>query len=296
MIALRQCVADEDYEVWLAVHRSVLPDERAPSLDELKTFIKPGDAHLLADLDGELAGSGLMNRSDLGGAHVAPRVLPNKRGQGVGTALLTRLADLAVERGFERAGSHVAGADERSIAFARRFGFEETRRDVKQVLAREGTPRVPRDVDGVEFVSIESRPELLRAAWPVAQQGYEDMPIDGLDIRLDSWLAEEATLPGGSFAALAADEIVGYAGLMRWDGEPTKAEHGLTVVSRDWRGRGVAAALKEREIAWAAANGIRELVTWTQTGNENMQAVNTRLGYVTTEVDIAFTRGLPLDA
>ena len=75
-----------------------------------------------------------MNRSDLGGAHVAPRVLPDKRGRGVGTALLTRLAELAVERGFERAGSHVAGADERSIAFARRFGFEETRRDVKQVL------------------------------------------------------------------------------------------------------------------------------------------------------------------
>jgi hypothetical protein len=37
MIALRQCVTDEDYEVWLAVRRAVLPDERAPSLDELKT-------------------------------------------------------------------------------------------------------------------------------------------------------------------------------------------------------------------------------------------------------------------
>jgi RimJ/RimL family protein N-acetyltransferase len=176
-----------------------------------------------------------MNRSDPRWRARRAARAADKRGRGVGTALLTRLTDLAVERGFERAGSHVAGADERSIAFARRFGFEETRRDVKQVLELEGTPRAPRDVDGVEFVSIESRPELLRAAWPVAQQGYEDMPIDGLDIRLDSWLAEEATLPGGSFAALAADEIVGYAGLMRWDGEPTKAEHGLTVVSRDWR-------------------------------------------------------------
>ena len=272
----------------------MLPDERAPSLDELKTFIKPDDAHLLADLDGELAGSGLMNRSDLGGAHVAPRVLPDKRGRGVGTALLTRLAELAVERGFERAGSHVAGADERSIAFARRFGFEETRRDVKQVLELDGAPRTPRDIDGVEFVSIETRPELLREAWPLAQQGYEDMPIEGIDIKIDSWLAEEATLPGGSFVAFARDEIVGYAGLMKWDGEPTKAEHGLTVTRRDWRRLGLAAALKEREIEWAAANGIRELVTWTQTGNENMQAVNARLGYVTTEIDFSFARSLPL--
>ena len=293
MIALRQCVTDEDYEVWLAVRRAVLPGERAPTLDELKVYIKPDDAHLLADLDGELAGSGLMNRSDIGGAHVAPRVLPDKRGRGVGTALLTRLAELAVERGFEIAGSHVVGADERSIAFARRFGFEESRRDVKQVLELDGASRTPRDLDGVEFVSIESRPELHREAWPLAQQGFEDMPIEGVDIKIDGWLAEEVSLPGGSFVAFADGEMVGYAGLMRWEGEP-KAEHGLTVVRRDWRRRGLAAALKERVIEWAAANGIRELVTWTQTGNENMQAVNARLGYVTTEIDISFRRSLPL--
>ena len=29
-------------------------------------------------------------------------------------------------------------------------------------------------------------------------------------------------------------------------------------------------------------------------GNENMQAVNARLGYVTTEIDISFRRSLPL--
>ena len=297
MIALRQCVTDEDYEVWVGVRRAVLPDERAPSLDELKTYIKPDDAHLLADLNGELAGSGLMNRSDLGGAHVAPRVLPDKRGRGVGTALLTRLAELAVDRGFERAGSHVAGADEHSIAFARRFGFEETRRDVKQVLELyDAPPPVPRDFDGVEFLSVESRPELLREAWLLAQQGYEDMPIEGVNILEENWLVEEATLPGGSFVALADGEIVGYAGLMRWPDEPTKCEHGLTVVRRDWRRRGLATAIKERSIAWAAANGIRELVTWTQTGNESMQAVNAGLGYVTTEIDLAFARSLPLDA
>jgi mycothiol synthase len=296
MIDLRACESDDDYEVWLAVRRAVLPGDRTVSLDELKRSIKPGDLHLLADLDRELAGSGLANRSDTGNAHIAPRVLPDKRGRGVGAALLKRLAEHAVERGFTRAGSHVGGEDERSIAFARRFGFEEQRRDIKQVLDVDATTPRPRTIEGLEFVSIASRPELLREAWPLAQQGYADVPIEGLDIHLDTWLAEEATLPAGSFAALAGDEIVGYAGLMHWPDDPSKAEHGLTVVRRDWRGRGVAAALKEREIAWAADNGVRQLVTWTQTGNENMQAVNTRLGYVTAEIDISFTRELPLDA
>ena len=292
MIALRPCETDSDLEAWLAVRRAVLPNERTASLDELRSSIRPGDLHVLAELDGELAGSGLANRSDTGNAHVAPRVLPDKRGCGVGTALLEHLAAHAAGQGYDRAGSHVAGDDDRSIAFAQRFGFEELRRDVQQVLEVNGGE--PREIDGVEFVSLEARPDLLEAAYPLAQEGYGDMPIEGLDISLESWLLEGGTLPEGSLAALADGEIVGYAGLLRWDGDPTKAEHGLTVVRSDWRRRGLASALKERQIAWAAANGVRQLVTYTQTGNESMQAVNTRLGYVTTEVTVAFTRSLPL--
>jgi GNAT superfamily N-acetyltransferase len=295
MIELRACESDADFESWLAVRRAVLPNDRTSTLEELYTYVKPGDLHLLALLDGEFAGSGLMNRSDTGGAHLAPRVLPEKRGRGIGSALLTRLAAQAVERGFTRAGSHVAGDDAASQAFARKFGFEELRRDVQQVRFVDGDVPAPRELEGVDFVSIAERPELIREAYALAQQGYADMPIDGVDISLDSWLTQEVpTLPAGSFAALAGDEIVGYAALMYWPGEPAKAEHGLTVVRRDWRRRGLASALKEREIAWAAANGIRELITWTQTGNENMQRVNERLGYVVRRFDISFGRALPL--
>ena len=294
MIEFRPCTSDADFEQWLEVRRAVLPKDRPPTLEELHSDTKPGDLHLLAMLDGEIAGSGLCKRSDIGGAFVAPRVLPEKRGRGVGSTILRSLAAHAVDRGYTRAGSHVAGDDDASQAFARKFGFEETRRDVQQVLAVE--PRTPREVDGVHFVSIATRPDLVEQAYPLAQQGYEDMPIEGVDIGIDTWLAQEATLPEGSFVALADSEIVGYAGLCRWPEDPTRAEHGLTVVRRDWRGRGVAAALKERQIAWAAANGLLELVTWTQTGNENMQAVNAKLGYVIRAFDISFHRGLPLDA
>jgi mycothiol synthase len=294
MIELRACEGDADFQSWLAVRNAVLPNERTPTLDQMHAYVKPGDLHLLALLDGELAGSGLANRSDTGGAHLAPRVLPEKRGRGVGTALLRRLAAHAVEQGFTRCGSHVGGDDEASQAFARKFGFEEKRRDVQQVRVVDDDVPTPREFEGVDFVSLAERPQLVRESYVLAQQGYEDVPIEGLDISLDSWLDEEPTLPAGSFAALSGGEIVGYAGLMQWPGEPAKAEHGLTVVRRDWRRRGLATALKEREIAWAAANGIRELVTWTQTGNENMQRVNERLGYVVRRFDISFGRELPL--
>lgn len=292
MIELRPCASDADFEQWLGVRRAVLPKDRPPTLEELFGEVKPGDLHLLVLLDGELAGSGLSKRSDTGGAFLAPRVLPEKRGRGVGSAILRRLAAHAAGRGYARAGSRVGGDDEASQAFARKFGFEETRRDVQQVLAVE--PRTPRDVDRVRFVTVATRPELVKQAYPLAQQGFEDMPIEGVDIGIDAWLAQEASLPEGSFVALVDSEIVGYAGLCRWPGDPTRAEHGLTVVRRDWRGRGIAAALKERQIAWAAANGLRELVTWTQTGNESMQAVNVKLGYRLRESSITFARELPL--
>jgi mycothiol synthase len=111
-------------------------------------------------------------------------------------------------------------------------------------------------------------------------------------VSLEEWLREGATLPGGSFVALAGGEIVGYAGLTVWPGDPTRSEHGLTVVRRGWRGRGLATALKSRELAWAAANGVRELVTWTQRGNEALQGMNERLGYALRSVSVSLHREL----
>jgi mycothiol synthase len=56
----------------------------------------------------------------------------------------------------------------------------------------------------------------------------------------------------------------------------------------------LALALKREKLAWAAANGIREIVTWTQRGNEGMRAVNERLGYVYRGVTVSVRAPLPL--
>ncbi len=112
-------------------------------------------------------------------------------------------------------------------------------------------------------------------------------------VSIDEWLREEATLPGGTFVALEHGIIVGYAGLNAWTDDETRAENGLTVVDRRWRGKGLATALKRRQLAWAAAQGIREIVTWTQQGNEAMQRVNVGLGYVPRSVSRTMRRDLP---
>ena len=46
------------------------------------------------------------------------------------------------------------------------------------------------------------------------------------------------------------------------------------------------------ELAWAAANGIRLVYTWTQRGNDGMRLVNERLGYVYRQVSRTMWREL----
>ena len=85
---------------------------------------------------------------------------------------------------------------------------------------------------------------------------------------------------------------MGFSGLCRdADGG---YEDGLSAVRRGWRRRGLAEALKREKLALAAANGVEEIATWTQRGNEGMRALNERLGYVYRSVSITVRADLPV--
>jgi mycothiol synthase len=235
-----------------------------------------------------------VDRSDLVDRFsLAARVLPVARRRGVGSVLLRELVAHAAAFGAGKVSTEVA--DEGSRAFAERFGFRESDRELEQLKVLGDEPPPPSLPDGLQIATIAERPELLEGAYPLALQGYADMATEALaTISLDDWRRDEATLPEGSLVALADGEIVGYSGLVRHDHDQHVAEDGLTVVRPDWRGRGLAAALKRRELAWAAANGFREVVTWTQQGNEAMRRLNERLGYEYRTVSIVMVALLPL--
>lgn len=292
---IRPVESDADLDVYVGIWNAITPEEPTTAkLQRERRERDPRRLYLLAERDGNTVAAGFGGPSDSEGrAHVAPRVLPEARRGGIGAALLRRLVAHLEAQGFRWASSHVDGADEGSLAFARRFGFEEYDRQVEQVLTLEGDRPSPEIPGGVRLVTIAEHPELLREAYDLAVVGYADMAVQSpVTISLDEWLREEATLPEGSFVALAGDEIVGFSGLMQREGET--AEDGLTVVHRRWRRRGLATVLKQAELSWAAANGVREIVTWTQRGNEGMRAVNERLGYAYRSVTISVRSPLPL--
>jgi mycothiol synthase len=96
------------------------------------------------------------------------------------------------------------------------------------------------------------------------------------------------------FVALADGEVIGCAGLLPDTDDPGRAEHALTAVRRDWRRRGVTAALKCTCLAWAASHQVREVYTWTQQGNDGMRALNTSLGFFTRTKSLSMRASLPL--
>jgi mycothiol synthase len=293
MITLRRAETDAELAVYVERWNALTPGEASLEQQRERLRREPRRLHVLAELDGAPAGCGFAGPSDSAGrGFLQPRVLPAARRCGIGAAVLGVLGEHLHELGFATASSHVDGDDDGSLAFAARHGFTEVDRQVEQVkvVGDEPEATVP---PGVELVSVAARPSLLGEAYPLARQGYADMATpEPVGIGLDEWLSDEATIPAGSLAALAGGDLVGYTGLCR---APDGAvEDGLTVVRRDWRRRGLALALKRAKLAWAATNGIEEIVTWTQRGNESMRAVNERLGYVYRSVSITVNAPLPL--
>lgn len=292
-VVVRVAESDADLEAWRRVRMAVLPNERCLSVLEMRAIATPETLYLIAEVDGVLAGSGLAGRSSFDYAGLHPRVLPEARRRGVGTALLDRLADHAVHLGFSEAGTSVD--DEGSMAFAERFGFREVDRQIEQVrlVGAEPMPSIP---DDIRVVTVAEQPDLWSAAYdPFALQAYADFAtFRPVVVSREQWERDWLTWPQAMFLALAGHEIVGCAGLERDPDRPDRAEHALTAVARPWRRRGVASMLKRMTLAFAAKNGVREVYTWTQLGNADMRALNERLGYVTRGVSVTVRAPLPI--
>jgi GNAT superfamily N-acetyltransferase len=293
-ITIRPVSSSTDYAAWRQVFMTVLPDERAPTIEELSAQAGPQHQYVLAELNGTLAGSGFVGKSSLAGqASVAPRVLPAFRRQGVGSAVLRLLAQEATAMGFTIAGANAEDAG--SASFAERHGFREVDRQIEQVRAIGDEPP-PQAPPGITIFPVSARPELWLTAYDtVGAQAFKDMAtVAVLEVTPQEWQQDWITDPDAMFVALADDEVVGCAGLMPDPDQPRRAEHGLTAVRRDWRRRGVASALKRTTLAWAAANGFTEVYTWTQRNNDDMRALNTHLGFSTRSESIRMQAALPL--
>ena len=283
-------VADEAEErLSLELYNEVWPHE-ALTLDEVHSFKRSvvECLDLVARVDGEPAGSAVVaiqpQRRDVG--FLLSTVLPDRRRLGVGTRLYRETSRWARERGLGRMEAPVLDDDPESLAYARRRGFVEDRREKGVVLdlARAEPPSVE-PPDGVAIVTWAERPELARGMYEVACEAYPDIPgFDDDEVEpFEDWLAHEMQGSGdradATFVAVVGKEVVGYAKFSLTAARPTSAFHDLTGVKRAWRERGVARALKATQIGWAKANGFEELQTRNDERNAPIRRLNADFGY-----------------
>jgi mycothiol synthase len=253
----------------------------------------PGTARFLAEDGGTAVGAATVGRiyvyppefPDLWGSVV---VLPEAQRRGIGSELLRTISAHARSAGKSALHIRATEGQPEGIAFLRSHGFEEYERArmVRLHLAGSRTPTVD-PPDGLLLTSLEERPDLVAGVHEVAVEALPDIP--GGDPIAAGDLAEfrardvdRPSIPAGGFRIAVetdTDRVVGYASLIFVPGSTTVAWHDMTAVLREWRGRGVAGALKRATIRWAIDHGLEALETGNDEDNAPMQAVNARLGY-----------------
>jgi GNAT superfamily N-acetyltransferase len=184
--------------------------------------------------------------------------------------------------------------DEPALAFLAHRGFAEVAREheVRLDLGAAAAAPPPATPAGVAIVSLAERPDLARQVHELALEVNDDGPsLAGSVVPpFEEWLVEnvdEAVL-AGSLLAIADGRVIGATGLWGRPGDPGLAEHLLTAVAAPWRRRGIARALKLRQIEWARAEGYRELATFNAESNLPMRRLNDELGYLPMPVQITF--------
>jgi mycothiol synthase len=292
-MAAIELIRDEDDDALargIRVVATAFP-EREITTSDLRGYLDPfPHLHLLAVVDGEDAGSGLVVVEPMfretNGAHSTITVARDRRREGIGTAMFAAMVAWAKEQRLAELRSIVKEGDDESLAWARRRGFEEFARELRLELDLRTFDPPPVDPpSGIEIVTWAERPDAARGLYEVYLEASPDIPGSDDDAYepFEDWLLHDMGGPGdkpeATFVAFAGDEVVGYSKFSLTDAQPTVAFHDLTGVKRAWRGRGIAAALKRTQMAWAKEHGYERLSTNNEERNEPIRRLNERYGY-----------------
>jgi GNAT superfamily N-acetyltransferase len=206
-------------------------------------------------------------------------VLQEYRRRGIGRALYEvgfRYAQ-ELELGEVLTSFHENAA---GVAFAGELGFSQVRAEAESVLdPRTVREAPPPDVDLQPVSAVDPR-----LVYAVDLEATLDMPQTEpiTDIPYDEWeqhvLQHPLFTAEGSFVAMV-DGVAAAVSLLIADVEHGRSHNMFTGSLRDYRGRGLALAVKLASIRWAAERGITMMATSNDETNAPMLAINRRLGY-----------------
>jgi GNAT superfamily N-acetyltransferase len=223
-------------------------------------------------------------------------VHPDAQGRGVGRALYGELLGALAPFDPISLRAYLREDNARGMAFAAGRGFVEDSRSWESRLDVAGFDPAPfagaerRAVAaGVTFATmaeLQARdPDHRRKLYELDVEATRDEPHPEPPTTpsresYDGWVFDSPDyLPEGNFIALDGDRYVGMSTLKRSQASPDTLYVGFTGVLREYRGKGIAMALKLKAIAFARQRGAAAIRTWNDSLNRPMLRINEALGF-----------------
>ena len=221
---------------------------------------------------------------------------PEYRQHGIGTHLFEDALDFLSDYAVTRLTTEVRDDDPVSQGYAERRGFVIVRHIFESVLdlstfdpTQVGDLVARAERLGVRFLSLAdvgNSPDWQRKLYEVNYRGVLDDPGS----TADSWLSFEELQrnwenaawfrPEGQIMAVTGDDrVVGMTAVAYLE-ERNAAEQLMTAVDPDYRGQGIAQALKVVALRWAKTYGAETIRTQNDSANSAMLAINRKLGFV----------------
>jgi GNAT superfamily N-acetyltransferase len=282
-----------DYPISVAERRS-----RDESLDRTKYLLRRFECVNL-EIDRIVGFGEVLNLPDM----FHPRkfmagilVDPHQQCRGIGRAIYNRLNEELAHLDAILAWTMAKEDLPRRIEFFQRRGFVEKARnwESRLDLTTADTGRFGGYIEnalkeGITFTTLaEEQPrgqDSLKKIHELVQLITADMPreADFTPLTYEQWetfsLKNPQLLPDGYFLAKDGQNYVGMSNVHRIDSEAGLLNQDDTGVRREYRGRGIATALKLKVIEYGKKNRYRTLRTWNDSTNGPMLAVNTKLGF-----------------
>lgn len=227
-------------------------------------------------------------------------VHPGQQRRGVGGAMYEHLLGIVRDRKGTALRADTQESRSNALEFLSKRGFEEIQRywesrlDVNAFDFAPFAAAEPRAAaEGITITTLATElaergesDEMLRAIFDMGQAAFMDVPFPDppTPFHYDEWVKWTLEAPGGLkdayFLAKDGARYVGISDLHKNDSHPEAIFQGFTGVIREYRGKGVAMALKLQTVKYALANGYRQIRTGNNTRNRPMLRINEAMGFV----------------
>jgi mycothiol synthase len=265
-------------------------DQRRPAYCKMARWVAEGEDCLVGFGFYEQ----IAHMYDPSGVHARVLVHPDHREQGIGRELYNTLEHSIAAQGIRTIRTVVQEDSPSALAFSHHRGFQEEQRVFESALDLTTfdpavfahiTPRLAEQgIDIRSYADLKGDPEFDRVVYELATALVQDIPspvpysMPAFEVFCEQTFRNPKVPHGGILFALVGKEPVGMIYQRAYNEQQMNID--LSGVRQEYRGRGIAFALKVAGATVAKNDGIQSLRTTNDSTNPAILAINRKMGFV----------------